>query len=209
MDGEDNINEGFPTCDCKFVFRSLRKVGNPALSVFLFFPKNAYTRAQTHALSTGSAVAYEGEFCAQPLSPAILCSELNPCQHGGRCIDGIDNVNGGLNSCEDCDEGYSGAICELDLDPCPATPAATGSTPSAEESTTGTGIVVTCDTGYSTTDTATCNADNSWELPTCVDNPSPATAAAYGTTPSAVQSDTGSGIEVECISGYATTGTAT
>merc|ERR1740117_2541133 len=52
-------------------------------------------------------------------------------------------------------------------DPCPATSTASGTTPEAVESATGTGITVTCATGYSTTDTATCNADNTWDLPTC------------------------------------------
>ena len=52
-------------------------------------------------------------------------------------------------------------------DPCPATAAASVTTPSAVESATGTGIAVTCATGYSTTGTATCNVDNSWTLPDC------------------------------------------
>ena len=45
--------------------------------------------------------------------------------------------------------------------------AASGATPSAPQSGTGTGIAVTCATGYSTTGTATCNADDTWDLPTC------------------------------------------
>ena len=52
-------------------------------------------------------------------------------------------------------------------DPCPATSTASETTPEAVESATGTGITVTCATGYTTTDTATCNADNNWDLPTC------------------------------------------
>ena len=53
-------------------------------------------------------------------------------------------------------------------EPCLATTTASGTTPSVPESATGSGIAVTCATGYSTSETATCNPDNSWSLlPEC------------------------------------------
>ena len=50
---------------------------------------------------------------------------------------------------------------------CPALAAASGATPFAQELGVKTDINVTCATGYSTADTATCNPDNTWSLPTC------------------------------------------
>jgi len=78
-----------------------------------------------------------------------------------------------------CNTGYSGsgdAVCQAGGsfttvfctdDPCPASGPESGSTPSVPETATGAEIAVTCSVGYSTAETATCNADNSWVLPAC------------------------------------------
>jgi hypothetical protein len=50
---------------------------------------------------------------------------------------------------------------------CPATDAASGTTPSAPTSATSEDIVVTCAEGYFTAAMATCNADDTWNLPDC------------------------------------------
>ena len=94
-------------------------------------------------------------------------------------------------------------------DPCPAMAAASGTQPSVPESATGPRYAVTCATGYSTAETATCNPDNSWSLPACTDDPCPATTTASGTTPFAPESATGSGLAVTCATGYSTSDTAT
>ena len=50
---------------------------------------------------------------------------------------------------------------------CPATDAASGTTPSAPTSATSEAIVVTCAEGYFTAAMATCKADDTWVLPDC------------------------------------------
>ena len=108
---------------------------------------------------------------------------------GDPCPGHGSHVGGSPDNCTlGCKPGYSGGViwtCKKDSssnvtasyqgstepwcvdDPCPDTDPASGTTPSANESATGTGIAVTCATGYSTSDTATCYANNSWILPIC------------------------------------------
>lgn len=81
------------------------------------------------------------------------------------CPDGY-----GINGTEIC----AGSNCTADEEdiccydaPCTQTILERETTPYAPQSETGSGIPVTCATGYSTTDTATCNADNTWTLPSC------------------------------------------
>ena len=52
-------------------------------------------------------------------------------------------------------------------EPCPASAPANGTRPYVPETASGYDIAVACATGYSTSENATCNFNNSWSLPTC------------------------------------------
>ncbi|KAK9871195.1 hypothetical protein WA026_011476 [Henosepilachna vigintioctopunctata] len=56
---------------------------------------------------------FDGKYCEHNIDDCILPSGGSPCQNGGICIDGINRYN-----CNCTGTGYSGLLCEWDINEC-------------------------------------------------------------------------------------------
>ncbi|KAB0800392.1 hypothetical protein PPYR_06132 [Photinus pyralis] len=68
--------------------------------------------SQSHPACACKA-GFDGKFCEVNKDDCVLPMGQNPCENGGICFDGVDRFD-----CNCTGTGYSGLLCELDIDEC-------------------------------------------------------------------------------------------
>ncbi|XP_060527208.1 protein crumbs [Cylas formicarius] len=64
---------------------------------------------------------FEGRFCEVNVNECVAANGKSPCQNGGVCVDGIARYD-----CNCSGTGFTGLLCEMDIDECKLSPAACG-----------------------------------------------------------------------------------